>query len=122
MKVVRQLVTVLLVIGVLSLCIPKANASMQEARRLLILIDKISDTECEVIYSGSTFSCKFVARFARAFLVTHYNKETAEEWVDKWCYRSRNGQLIWVVENNKYKLANKRLKEELKNQHGRTNN
>ena len=87
-----------------------------EYSEVIYLIDRFVDAQVEVVYDGRYFSAKFVSRLARWFLARNYRKETAEQWIMKWCNTSvPAGNLVWVkMPNQKFKLSREILLDELK--------
>lgn len=69
-----------------------------ELSKMIYLIDRFSETDAEILYSGKTFKTGAVARIARWFVKTRYTQsDRAESWINKWCHRTiPEGEMIWV--------------------------
>jgi len=86
-----------------------------ELSKIIYLIDRFGDHKIEVLYDGHYYSAGFVKQVARWFLFHHYRKETAEQWILRWCNKTvPSGNLIWVkLPDSSLKLAREILLQEL---------
>lgn len=86
-----------------------------ELSKVLFLIERFGDQPVEIRYDHHYYTAEFSARVARWFLTRNYKKETAHQWIMKWCNRSvPGGNLIWVkLPSGKNRMAREVLLQEL---------
>lgn len=65
------------------------NRPVSELSKLLYLVDRLGETDVQIVYEKNTYYSKLVLPVARWYLSQHYDKkDSAEAWLSKWCYRS----------------------------------
>lgn len=71
---------------------------VSELSKLIYLVDRIGESNLAVVYDKNTYPSQLVMPIARWYLNTHYNKkDSAENWLSKWCYRTLgSGETVWV--------------------------
>jgi hypothetical protein len=86
-----------------------------ELSKILYLIDRFGSTDVEILYDGHYYHARFAKQVARWFLFHHYRKETAEQWIWRWCNKTVvTNNLIWVrFQDGTSRLAREVLLEEL---------
>jgi len=52
------------------------------------LIDRFARADIKIRYDNHNFNAAIASRVARWFLLKHYRKQTAEEWIIRWCNTS----------------------------------
>ena len=87
-----------------------------EYSKIIFLIDRFGEAPIEIVYDGNYFNAVFSSKVARWFLGRNYRKETAREWILKWCNVAIfSGNLIWVkLPNGTFVLSREVLLDELK--------
>jgi hypothetical protein len=89
---------------------------VSELSKLLYLVDRLGEKEVEIIYEKKSYPSHFVRPVARWYVSQHYNKkDSAKDWLSKWCYRSiGSGEPVWVKnQNGSLRAARDILLEEL---------
>ena len=85
-----------------------------ELSKLICLIDRFADSNIQILYDDQYYPASFIAPIARAFLASHYNHESAEDWVARWCAVSiPDGNPIWIKfqDGNSYRALDVLLEE-----------
>ncbi len=87
------------------------NRPLSELSKLLYLVDRLGETDVQIVYEKNTYYSKLVLPVARWYVSQHYDKkDSAEDWLSKWCYRSLgSGEPVWV----KYKDGSLRSARDL---------
>jgi len=101
----------------LTICLCNSTfASFIELERLVIAYKIVIDDKVNIVmYNNRQFSIKFIKKGALAYIISHYYGETAESWIMLHCYRSRKGNLIYLVfEDGKRVEAGKYLIKRLR--------
>lgn len=110
--------------AVLGLVQPASSRALQrfqkrpvsELSKLIYLVDRLGETKVDVVYEKKSYSSQLVLPVARWYLTAHYNKkDSAENWLSKWCYRSLgSGETVWVkYQDGSLREARDLLLEEL---------
>lgn len=89
---------------------------VSELSKLIYLVDRLGETKVDVVYEKKSYSSQLVLPVARWYLNAHYNKkDSAENWLSKWCYRSLgSGETVWVkYQDGSLREARDLLLEEL---------
>jgi hypothetical protein len=73
------------------------NQPKSELADLLYLLNRLNESTMIVIYDGVEYKADKAARLAKNFLVKNYHKESAEYWIQNYCYKSQTGQSIIQV-------------------------
>lgn len=91
------------------------NRPVSELSKLLYLIDRLGERDVEIRYGSHSYRSKLISGIARWYLSRHYKKERAEDWLQKWCYRTlRSGNPVWIkLDDGSLRSAKEVIKEEL---------
>lgn len=93
-----------------------SSRPLSDHSKILFLIDRFAEAPIEILYDGQYYKAAFAANVAKWFMARRYRKESAEQFINKWCNATVPGNnLIWVkFPNGDFKLSREILNSELK--------
>ena len=65
-----------------------------ELAKLNYLLTRFQEAEAQVVYDGHHYEVDEAIRLAKTFLYKRYNREPADYWVKKYCYKTDHGNVI----------------------------
>lgn len=73
------------------------NRSPSELSKLIYLLDRFNTPETEIRIDGNIYSSEKAFPYGKGYLAKNYNKESAEDWLRKHCYRTKeSNQVIYI--------------------------
>lgn len=78
----------------LSLLCDVSFGSIDSLRELVSVIRHSDQYADEVMYGKHLYTVKWAKPIVLAYLSTHYKQESAEQWLNKYCYRTKSGRYI----------------------------
>lgn len=104
----RNKLLCLILIGVLGFSCAKSVSAFSRIEQLKLVknvIEYVRRDNPIIIYNGRHYEARPKLQYVFGFLVLNYKSESVEDFIKKWCYRSRKGNLIYIVLNGKRELA-----------------
>jgi len=91
------------------------NRIKTDLSRLVYLMERFNLPGLEIRIDGNIYPASLAFPFARAYLALNYNREKAEDWIEKHCYRSpfTNEVMLVRVDGGEYQVGRDFLLREL---------
>ena len=67
-----------------------------EMAKVNYLFNRLNKAPAKVIYDGHEYEMQEAVKLAKSYFYKHYSKESAQYWIQNYCYKTDSGNVIFL--------------------------